>query len=346
MLKTFLLDQKIDALLITQKENIGYLSNFWGSFAYLLISQKSVKLFTDARYLEEAKSLVKDDVKVLDYKKMSKYLENKKVGFEALNLTVSQLKNIKKLFPNTKFKPTENLIESLRISKDINEITKIKKAAQINDKILEKIKDFIKIGITEKEVQWKIRELAHKYGSDKMAFQSIVNFNKHTAHPHHEPNATKLQKGDLVLIDMGVKFERYCSDITRVFFTKTPTKKEKEIFEIVLKSQEKAIQEVSKTNNCKKIDQAARRHIEQNGYGDFFTHSLGHSVGLNIHESPSLSPLSKSKLQENSVFTIEPGIYLSNKFGIRLEDLFIYKEKKAIQLSRFTKDIEKLILTL
>ncbi len=345
MLQKFLYHKKINALLISYKENIGYLSNFWGSFAYLLVTPRSTKLFTDGRYLAEAKKHVFKEIKVFDYKQLKTQLKGKKVGFEADKITVSELKRLKKKFPETSFRMTQNLIENLRITKKADEIVKIKKAAQINDKILGDLKSFIQIGMTEREVQWKIRELAFLYGGEEMSFKSIVNFGKHTAHPHHAPDYTKLKKGDLILIDMGIRYKNYCSDITRVFFTKAPTKKQKEIFEIVLNAQNKGIQEVCKTKDCSMIDRAAREFIENEGFGDFFTHSLGHGVGLEIHEFPTLSIYSKDLLEENAVFTIEPGIYLPNKFGIRLEDLFVYQEKKAIRLSKFTKKIDELVLS-
>lgn len=335
---------KFNAHLITKKENIGYLTNFWGSSGNALVSPRSIKLFTDSRYTEEAKSTVFQNVKILDFKELKAYINNKVVGYEANHVTVAQLNFLKNKYPKVSFRKLKNGIEKSRIIKTDAEIKIIQKAAAINDRILEDIRGIIKIGIMEKELQWEIRKLAYSYGAEKMAFNTIVNFNINTALPHHEPNETKLKKGDLILIDMGVKFEKYCSDITRVFFTKKPTAKEKEVFYTLLEAQEKAIEQINKNNSCQNADKAAREHIKQAGYGEYFGHTLGHGVGLEIHESPTLSPLSKDKFTENNVFTIEPGIYIPNQFGIRLEDLFIYKQKKAMRLSKFTKEIEELIL--
>jgi len=346
MQATFLEKKKIDALLISKKENIAYLTNFRGSFGYVLLEKRSIKLFTDSRYLAETKKIVLKNVKVYDYTKLKTALKTKIIGYEGQNITVSQFKKWKKQFPQTNFKLIENFIEEDRISKKESELEKIQKAAQINDKILTKIKQEIKIGISENELQWKIRKMAHSYGADKMSFKTIVNFGKNSAHPHHHADKTKLKYGDLILIDMGVSFQNYCSDITRVFFTKIPTKKQKEVFQIVKKAQTKAIKKVSQTPNCAKIDATARKYIAEKKYGNYFGHSLGHGVGIEIHESPNLSPLSKEKLRENSIFTIEPGIYLPGKFGIRIEDLFVYKEKKAVRLSQFTRKIEELVLSL
>lgn len=340
----FLKIKQIDTLLISNKENIGYLSNFWGSFGFLLISKKGKKLFTDGRYIEEAKKAVFSEIEIQDYQELKKHLKNKNISFEAENVTVVQLKNWKKKFSTTKFQPTQKIIENLRSSKTAEEIKKIQKSANINDRILNEIPSLVKIGMTEKTLVWKIRELAFAFGAEKMAFDTIVNFGKHTAHPHHEPDETKLKKGDLILLDFGVKKEKYCSDITRVFFTAKPSMEQILIFEILSDAQKKAIQQIEITAVCAEIDAAAREIIQKNGYAEYFTHSLGHGVGLEIHEAPSLSTSSQEKLTENSVFTLEPGIYLPGKFGMRLEDLFVYKNKKAHRLSKFTQKIEDLIL--
>lgn len=337
--------EKLDALLIIQKDNIGYLTGFWGSFGVVAISRKKITLFTDSRYLLEAKEVIFPNINLEDYHNLKKFLKNKnKVGYEGEHMTVSQLKNWQKKFSEKSFRITRNIIETLRNQKEKQEIQKTQKAANISDNILKDIKSKIKIGITEKDLKWEIRKIAADLGTEEMAFDTTVCFGKNSAKPHHTANLTKLKKGDLVLLDLGAKSEKYCSDITRVFFTKPPSTQETNIFNIVLESQQKAIQEIKKTKTCSKIDQIARDYIKQAGFGEYFQHSLGHGVGLQIHESPSLSPFSKEKLQENNIFTIEPGIYLPGKFGIRLEDLFLCKKNSLTQLSQFTKDINELIL--
>lgn len=343
---TPLIPKNLNSILITNRKNIGYLSNFWGSFGCLLITSKKHILFTDSRYTAEAQKTVFPNIKVEPYSNLEKHLNSKlKIGYESNDVTVSELKRWQKKFPLVSLRQTQNRIEQIRINKTPDELKYIQKAAQINDKILITLKSEIQIGITEKELKHKIISLGLEFGAEKMAFNPIVSFGKNTSKPHHEPDGSKLKKGEIILIDIGVKFQKYCSDITRIFFTQPPTSEQLKIFKIVQEAQNKAKIAVKK-GKCNQIDQAARDYINQNGFGDYFGHSTGHGVGLEIHESPSLSSLNEEKIPNHSVFTIEPGIYLPGKFGIRLEDLFYYQENKLKQISRFTKNIEELTLKL
>ena len=346
--KFFLAKKKLQAFIVSQKHNIGYLSNFWGSFGILLVTSNKIRLFTDSRYFEEAKKIVSPKIEICDYKRIKQYL-NKDIliGYEANDVSVSQIKNWQKQFPKAHFRITIDTVENLRISKTQQEIQEIQKAAKLSDKVLDIIRNQIKLGITEKELQWEIIKIAYNLGAEKMAFSPIVSFGKHTAHPHHKPSQKKLCKKDIILIDLGVKMNKYCSDMTRMFFTAPPTNLQKKIFQIVFEAQQQAIKKI-KINNilCSQIDYSAREYIKNAGYGEYFEHSLGHGVGLMIHESPSLSQKNSVKFPNNSVFTIEPGIYLPGKFGIRLEDLFSYSSNKLVQLSKYTKNIEELTLNL
>ncbi|MFA6992444.1 MAG: M24 family metallopeptidase, partial [Candidatus Gracilibacteria bacterium] len=191
----------------------------------------------------------------------------------------------------------------------------------------------------EIEVVWKIKELGQKFGAEGVSFDPIVAFGKHTALPHHEPDFTKLKKGDIVMVDMGMKYKGYCSDMTRMIFTAKPTTKQKEIYNLVLKAQENALDKIRSGVSGKKADAFARKIIEKAGYGENYGHAGGHGVGLDIHESPSLSENYKKSIKENSVITIEPGIYLTGEFGIRIEDMAIVKKSGLKTLTRISKKL-------
>ncbi|MBI4232764.1 aminopeptidase P family protein, partial [Candidatus Peregrinibacteria bacterium] len=185
----------------------------------------------------------------------------------------------------------------------------------------------------------KIKELGAEFGAEDVSFDPIVGFGKNSSIVHHNPGKTKLKKGDIVLIDMGMKYQGYCSDMTRMIFTAKPSQKQKEIYEIVLKAQMAALKGIRAGISCKKADQLARKIIEDAGYGEQYGHSGGHGIGLDIHEPPSLSKNFTGNLKENSIVTVEPGIYLPGEFGIRIEDMTLVRKKGNINLTKIPKTL-------
>jgi Xaa-Pro aminopeptidase len=349
----------LNNLLITNKSNITYLSGFTGSAGFMLVTKSSKYLFTDFRYIKRAKNTLKRDIKVIDSTKMWKnqdiLKENwhrilkkhriKTLGIEESNLTIAQFKKFKKISRGfkLKFKDISGKIESLREIKSPQEIKLIKESQRINEKTFIAIKKIVRQyvaknkALTEIDLVWKIKEFAHQYGSENISFEPIVAFGQNSAIPHHLSGKTKLKKNDLILIDMGVKYKGYCSDMTRIIFPTPPTQRQKEIYNLVLKAQETAIKGIKDGITGKEADKLARDLIEKAGYGENYGHAGGHGIGLDIHESPALSKHYKKPLQKNSIITVEPGIYLEGEFGIRIEDMIIVTKTGNKNLTKMEK---------
>lgn len=339
------------ASLITNKSNILYLSGFSGSHGFMLITKNKKILFTDSRCIEEAKNKIPKSIEVRNVTKLWKnpkelkeeWLETlkklriKTLGFEGGSLTVNQFKKYKKMSPKIKFSDITGEIERLREKKTKNEISLIKKSQKITEKTFSLIKKFIQKNKSKKlreiDVVWEIKRLGFTLGAEDVSFEPIVAFGKNSSVPHHKSDNTILKKDDLVLIDMGMKYKNYCSDMTRVIFLAKPTPLQKKVFSIVSAAQKNAINKVRIDMLEQKIDSAARETIESHGYSENFGHGTGHGVGLDIHESPNLSPLGKQKIKKGMVMTIEPGIYLPGKFGIRLENMILVTEKGAVSIT-------------
>ncbi len=337
----------IQAKLITNRSNIAYLSGFTGSSGFILITKNKTYLFTDSRYIERAKSTIKKGIEVINvtrvwrnpeelkenWQKILKKHRTKVIGVEEENITVAKLKKFKKISrikgKPIKFTDISGEIEAKREAKSEKEIKLIKKSQQITKKILEEIiKKYItpssskkSASVSEIDIVWKIKEMAHKLGSEDVSFEPIVAFGKNSAIPHHQPSKTTLKKDDVVLIDMGVKYKGYCSDMTRTILPKTPTQEQKEVYATVARAQKEAIKKIRAGITGKRADSFARSIIEEAGYGEYYEHAGGHGIGLEIHEAPSLSQNYTKKLKKNSVITVEPGIYLPGKFGVRIEDI-------------------------
>ena len=335
-----LASQNLDALLVSTSSNVQYLSHFTGSNKTLFITKRKTYLLTDSRYHVRARKEVPKslDIKIIEVKDREKIFnkiakQTLVIGFEARDITVSRLKSYKKLLKNKKLKPTENIVENIRTTKQDFEIERIKKSCEILGKVFKDLKKEIKPGIREQDLAWKVRELAYQKGAEDIAFEPIIAFGKNSALPHHKSDDTKLKKDDLILIDIGVKYQGYCSDMTRMIMPKKTNIRFQKMYQACLEAKETSAKAVKPGIKAKKIDSIARKVLKKNGFDQYFTHSLGHGVGIDVHEKPNLSPVSKDVLEENSVFTIEPGIYIENLGGIRLEDTYVLKNGKAVSLS-------------
>ncbi len=348
-------------LLITNKSNIAYLSSFTGSAGFMLITKSTKYLFTDFRYIERAKGSIKKGIEIIDITKMWKnpkiLKENwlhilkkhriKQLGIEESDLTITKFKKFKKISPKIKFTDISGTIESQREIKTPAEIKLTKQSQKINEKVFTQIKKFVhthlaqprlkRPPLTELDLAFAIKQLGNKYGAEDVSFPPIVAFGKNSALPHHEPGKTKLKKGDLILIDMGMKYKGYCSDMTRIIFTDKPTEKQKEIYNLVLHAQTEAIKQIKSGITGKKADELSRKIIEEAGYGEEYGHAGGHGIGLDIHEIPSLSDTYTKKLHPNSIITVEPGIYLPGHFGIRIEDMLLVTKNGNKNLTKLPK---------
>jgi Xaa-Pro aminopeptidase len=234
------------------------------------------------------------------------------------------------------------VIEKQREVKSATEIRLIQKACQITVRVLKTVLRELKFGQTELEVAQKIAQLAARFGAEKLSFDSIVAFGENAACPHAKPGTRKLKHGDAALFDLGVVYRGYSSDMTRTFFTAPPTSKQKQIYEAVLAAQQAGLATIRSGVKAATVDAAVRKILKTAGYEKQFTHSTGHGVGLQIHEAPSLSPKSKEILKNNMIITCEPGVYLAEEFGVRIEDSVAVTRSGAKILTNFSKKLRVL----
>lgn len=238
------------------------------------------------------------------------------------------------------FLNSSNIIDELRMIKDEEEKELMRKSSQINDRVMKKLWEELKEGYTEKYYARMLAELYEKEGAQGFSFDPILAFGDHAADPHHEPDTTKLKKGESLVIDIGGVYNHYCSDMTRtVFFGEEPSKENREIYEIVKNANLNAIAKVKDGAKFSEIDEAARSYIEESGYGKYFTHRTGHSIGLEVHDKGDVSSINHDEVREGMIFSIEPGIYLPNRIGVRIEDLVIVTKDGAEVLNSVTKEV-------
>ncbi len=313
--------------LITHLTNVRYLIGFTGTAGFMVLTPKKNYFFTDFRYRGFAQTLAQKPVKEafefieLDEagrEKLKKLLDQKKVEFEAEHMSVAELKSWEKRYPSSTFLPAKQTVEDQRKIKTEEELHKLRKSQEINEATLKAVRKLLKPGVTEQEIAWKIKVIGHDLGAEDISFEPIVGFGAHSAVPHHQNTLTKLKFSDMVLIDMGMKFQGYCSDMTRTFLPRDYTSEQAAVYLKVFDAQEAAIKALKAGVSCAKLDKLARDSMDSDA--EFFGHSLGHGVGLDVHEGVSLSSRSTDILEENMVVTVEPGIYLDGKFGVRIED--------------------------
>lgn len=350
---------KVEAKLITGKTNIAYLSGFTGSSGFMLLTRGKKYLFTDSRYILRAEKTIKKGIEIMDTTRMWKNREElvkkwggilqkhgvKTMGVEESDLTVSSYKRYKKISRGVSFVNISGELEKIREIKTAEEIKLMQKSQDINGRVFLEIKKIIqqhlvsasRNALMEIDLAWKIKELGNKYGAEDVSFDPIVGFGENSAIVHHAPGKTKLKKGDVVLIDMGMKYQGYCSDMSRMIFTGKPTAKQQEIYDLVLKAQLAGIAGIKAGVSGHKADAFSRDVITKAGYGEFYSHSGGHGVGLDIHETPSLAAGYKEKLRANSIITVEPGIYLPGEFGVRIEDMILVTKTGNQNLTKVPK---------
>lgn len=340
----------IDALLISQPENLVYLSGFTGSSGYLLISEQNAILATDFRYVEQAKK-ESPHLQILQIKRefrdwlpgLVSDLGLHKLGFEANFISYEGYHKFSEAIKSRQVSldvvPTIGIVDQLRSIKEPEELHFITKAVALTDAAFEQAKAIIHPGITEKETAWEIEKFLRQEGSEGMPFEIIVASGPNSALPHARPTEKIICSGEPVLIDMGAKINGYCSDFSRTLVLGKADRSLHEIYNIVLKAQTTAIERVESGMDASQADRLARSVVEQAGYGDAFGHGLGHGVGLAVHEFPSLGPSSSDSLADGMVFTVEPGIYLAGQGGVRIEDMVVLENGKARVLSKSKRDL-------
>ncbi len=342
--------EDIEAIVILSPSNLFYFTKYSNADAAVLLTKEKKYYICDKRTSEEATEILKDfeivNVEtyslnyVLTARKLIKNLGIKVVGYEDKQILHSRFLELagSPFARGFKLKGAEDYINSLRAVKREDEIEIIKQAQEITDKVFEETLTFIKRGMTELEVAAFMNSRIFSYGAE-LAFPPIVAFGKNTSKPHAHPSENKLQENDVVTLDFGAKYMGYCSDMTRSFVVGKAPEGYVEVYNTVLKAQEYAIQNLKADISGKDGDLLARDVIHNAGYKGLFTHSLGHSLGVDIHESPNLSPNFKGNIPCGAVLSVEPGIYLEGKFGVRIEDIVVFQKSRVDNLTKSRKQL-------
>lgn len=337
-----LAQKNLDGIIISSSANISYLTDYAARDSYFLISKKDNVYITDSRYTEEAKKSLEglaSIIKIKDsvFKTIAQAcmdLRIRRIGFEERYVSFAGYKKIKKeLNKRGDLIPTYGLIENLRQIKTSEESEKIKKAVEITVRAFRFIRHFISPGKSELEIAAELERFIRLNGARSSSFDIIVASGPNSSYPHHLTSQRKLKNNEPVLIDMGVEYMGYKTDLTRVCFLGKIDATVKKIYAIVREAQDRAIRKIKPGVQISKVDSAARQYITQEGYGGFFGHSLGHGIGLEVHEEPRISGKEKSQLKAGMIFTVEPGIYLPDRFGIRLEDMALVTKEKCEVIS-------------
>lgn len=331
-LKAYLKENN-SAALIMSEENICYFTSFHSSNGYLVVTGDKAIFLTDSRYIEAAGNKIKTCDEILETKGIGKSLVPaiKALGIKTLMLeservTVSKYNEICALFDGVDVVCDGDLdkkISDIRMVKNKNEIAKIVKAQRIAEKAFDHILGFITVGKTEKEIALELEYFMLKNGADGLSFETIAVSGKNSSLPHGVPSDKKIESGDFVTMDYGAITEFYHSDMTRTVAVGEVSGKQVEVYETVLEAQIKGLEAVKAGIKGKDVDAVSREIIRNKGFGDYFGHGLGHGVGVEIHELPSLNPNGDIILQEGHVVTVEPGIYLPGEFGVRIEDMAV-----------------------
>lgn len=334
-LQSVLEDRQLDAILVTSPYNRRYITGFTAedggvdeSSGAVLVTEHNTFLLTDGRYKTQAKNEAGFcDIKIYQkglqegLKKINGKFVWRKIAIEPEYISYFRMNRLKKALPLVTFYDNENTIEQMRSIKEDAELDAIAKAQAVAEQVFERALASIKPGMTERQAAWKILEGTFDL-ADSPSFPPIVASGANAALPHATPTNKVLQEDEPIVIDMGVRIDGYCSDMTRTVFLGEPSAQMKEIYMVVRRAQLAAQNSIRSGMNGKEADSIARKVIEDAGYGKYFLHSLGHGVGLAVHETPKLSPLAeKSRLSKGMVVTIEPGIYLPNIGGVRLENM-------------------------
>tara|TARA_B100000401_G_scaffold248915_1_gene168999 strand:+ start:2043 stop:3131 length:1089 start_codon:yes stop_codon:yes gene_type:complete len=346
-LRNYLYENNIDAIIISNEINRFYFSGLSSSAGYLFVTLNDLYICTDFRYTELASTeapgwKIQRVTSRFDWlPKLIKSCKVKSLAFEAEFTTVNTHKFLETTINDSKLNvsliPTADIALTFRAIKDEEEITLLRKAIEIGDKAFEYTEKNIEIGMTEKEVAWIFEKSVREQNAESISFDTIVASGKNAARPHHPTGDSKIEANSTIIIDCGAKYKGYCSDLTRTIVIGDADEKIKNIYDIVHVAQLTAIDLVKVGMTGEECDSIARKIISEAGYGDFFGHSLGHGVGLDIHENPNISPRSKFVIQNNMPFTVEPGIYLEGWGGVRIEDIVIIIDNKVQVISKAKK---------
>ncbi len=342
----------VDAMIISHYPSMRYLVNFSGSNGVLVLLQDSIYFITDDRYTQQIKEelfafpdlstyIDRDFLEVMDVNGF--YANAKQVGFQSNKLSVDEFSTYQKRFPDIKFVPVKNVVEKATWAKSEDELALMKMAATITSEVYLQVLPLVKPGVTEHEIATEISYQMRKKGAIDEAFDIIVVSGKRSAWVHGRASNKVIEHGDVITFDFGCNYEGFNSDMTRTVVLGKATTEQKTVFATIRKAYDESIQAAKAGVKASDLDMIARNIITDAGYGEYFKHSLGHGLGIEVHESPGISFRNTDDyLVENCVITIEPGIYLPNKFGMRLEDDIVITNSDAIFLTSAPRDFFEL----
>ncbi|MFH1190477.1 MAG: Xaa-Pro peptidase family protein [Candidatus Omnitrophota bacterium] len=333
LLKKSLKKITLDSILVTNRTNVSYLSGFPGHDSMLLITPDRDFFITDSRYIEEAEDTLGGfSVKLVErstYDTISgivKGLRLKKIGFEAMDLPYGVADRLYKLVKGAKLFPVKDMIEEIRSVKDQGEIESIRETIRISKKVLDRVSGRVVPGAPEKAVAGFIEASFIGEGA-RSAFDPIVASGENASKPHAIPSDAPIKDNAFVMIDIGAKFNGYCSDLTRMIALGRIRDRLKKIYVIVKSAQEKAIETIRPGARISDVDAAGRGYIAHKSFGRYFGHSLGHGIGMSVHEKPTVSRTNEGRLKAGMIFTVEPAIYIPKFGGVRIEDMVLVTEK-------------------
>jgi Xaa-Pro aminopeptidase len=347
-------DIGLDGLLVSNPHNRRYLSGFTGEDAppldtagILIITRNDMCLITDGRYTIQAAGELPAQLRVQVALRTGRLVPTvaeqianrniKRLGFETAHLIHMWWRGLDKSLPDTDLIPTQKLVEPLRVGKDPDELDLLRRAIRISDQAFNMVSGRIQAGMTEKQVAWEIERAMRDLGADDKAFGTIVAAGPNGAMAHAVPGNRSIQEGEPIVIDMGAKLDGYSSDMTRTICLGEPSDKFREIYNIVLDAHLEAERRLKAGVSGVEADAYARNVVQGAGYGDSFNHSLGHGIGLEVHEGPSLSKMSEDIIEEGAVTSVEPGIYIEGWGGVRIEDLVLFRRDDVEVLTQADK---------
>lgn len=338
-LRAALTEKDLDAALITERENVRYFSGFTGTAGYLFIMDSEQTLVTDFRYLEQAaaQAVGFTITNVTEFDLQAAAKDCCAVGFEDLSLPYARYaKFCEKI---NKLSPMGQLLTNLRSVKDASEVDCIRRAAAIADQAFAHIVKWMKVGMTEREVALELEFFMRRAGASGLSFDTIVASGARGSLPHGTPTDKKLEHGELVVMDFGCVVDGYCSDMTRTVGIGDISAEQRAVYDTVLRAQTAVLEQIAAGENCAGLHKIAADIIDK-AYPGRFGHALGHGVGLEIHELPTLSPKNDAPLAAGSVVTVEPGAYLPGVCGVRIEDLLFVGENQVENLTHSPKELQ------
>ncbi len=336
----------LDALFVSSLPHIRYLFGFTGSNALAVITEENCVVITDRRYDGQAREEIKNAEVLIarhslhnELVDITTSLAGGRVGIEAAHLTLKDHHSIKKLLPTLKFLATERIVEGVASVKDSKEIESVAAAAEICTKVIAEVRDLLQPGIAELDLSAEISYRAMKLGSERDPFEPIVASGARSALPHGVSSRKTLSEGDLVVLDFGATVDGYAADFTRTARVGKPSRKELEMAQAVQKALAAAEAAFHPGIRGQDLDKVARDSLTKDGYGDYFRHSLGHGLGLNVHELPKIGETATDVLQVGNVVTLEPGVYLPDTGGVRIEDDFVLTKDGPRNLTPYAREL-------